>query len=220
MCRNVAKGQAVPDLGANPELEGNVAALKAGEVSPVVQVGANKLAVAAVTSVQPAKPAIGRGGKPDPRIADRSEGLPVDSAACERDDRKLKGLQNSGELSATAKAIGGEVKSTQFFTIEGAADGIGPASYLAEAFTKPVGATVGPFTIGNQVFLAKVSDKQVADPGGMQAARDQLVLALKQKKAQERKELFEDGLVTRLIKEGKVKKYQDTIKRLLTQYQG
>ena len=133
---------------------------------------------------------------------------------------KLKGLQSSGDLKAIAKAIGGEVRSTQLFTHDGAADGIGPASYLGDAFKKPVGATVGPFNIGNQVFLAKVTEKQVADPGALGAAREQLVLALKQKKAQERKELFEDGLMTRLIKEGKVKKNQDSIKRLVTSYQG
>ena len=45
------------------------------------------------------------------------------------------------------------------------------------------------------------------------------MLSLKQRKAQERKDLFEDGVMTRLIKEGKVKKNQDTIKRLVNQYQ-
>ena len=132
---------------------------------------------------------------------------------------KLKNLQSSGDLKAIAKAVGGEVKSTQFFTDDGAADGIGPASYLADAFrSRP--SFVGPFNISNQVFLAKVAEKQVADPAGLKAAREQLVLALKQKKAQERKELFEDGLMTQLIKEGKVKKNQDSIKRLVTSYQG
>jgi hypothetical protein len=69
------------------------------------------------------------------------------------------------------------------------------------------------------VFLAKVTEKQVADAPGLAAAREGIVLALKSKKAQERKELFEDGLMTRLIQEGKIKKNQDTIKRLIGQYQ-
>ena len=90
---------------------------------------------------------------------------------------------------------------------------------MPEAFSKPVGTTLAPFNLGNQVFLAKVVDKQVADPNGLNAAREQLVLSLKQRKAQERKDLFEDGVMTRLIKEGKVKKNQDTIKRLVNQYQ-
>jgi hypothetical protein len=132
----------------------------------------------------------------------------------------LKNLQSSGDLNAIAKAIGGEVKSTQPFTVEGAADGIGPASYLQEAFQKPVGAMVGPISLGTGVFLAKVAEKQVADAATLAAGRDQLVLSIKQRKAQERKELFEDGLLTKLIKEGKVKKNQDTIKRLVNQYQG
>ena len=60
----------------------------------------------------------------------------------------------------------------------------------------------------------------MADPAGPDRRPRGIVLALKQKKAQERKELFEDGLMTQLIKEGKVKKNQDTIKRLVTSYQG
>lgn len=219
--QNVAKGQAVPDLGVNPELESNVSALKAGEVSPVMQVAPNKLAIAAVTNVQPAKPATL--AEAENQIRESLTNQKVSQLSQQRIKEttdKLKGLQNSGDMNAVAKAIGGEVKSTQLFTIDGAADGIGPASYLAEAFAKPVGAMVGPFNLGNQVFLAKVSGKEIADAAGLQTSRDQVVLSLKQKKAQERKELFEDGLVTRLIKEGKVKKNQDTIKRLLTQYQG
>ena len=129
-------------------------------------------------------------------------------------------MQSSGDLQAIAKAIGGEVKSTQLFTVEGAADGIGPASYLQEAFSKPVGAMVGPISLGTQIFLAKVAEKQVADAATLNTTRDQIVLSIKQRKAQERKELFEDGLITRLIKEGKVKKRQDAIQRLVNQYQG
>jgi len=219
--QNVAKGQAVPELGVSPELEANVSGLKTGEVSPVMQIGANKLAIAAVTNIQPARPATLADAEPQIRetLINQKVAQATQQRIKETTD-KLKSLQGGGDLNAIAKAIGGEVKTTQFFTTEGAADGIGPASYLADAFGKPVGAMVGPFNLSNQVFMAKVAGKEVADAASLQAARDQLVLSLKQRKAQERKELFEDGLLTRLIKEGKVKKNQDTIKRLLTQYQG
>jgi hypothetical protein len=186
-----------------------------------VQVAPTKLAVAAVTNVEPSKQATL--AEVEPRIR---ESLISTKAAQLTEQRvkataeKLKSLQGSGDLTAIAKAVGGEVKNTQPFTVEGAADGIGPASYLQEAFQKPVGSMIGPITLGNQVFLVKVADKQVADAAALQAARDEIVLSIKQRKAQERKELFEDGLLTRLIKEGKVKKNQDTIKRLVNQYVG
>jgi parvulin-like peptidyl-prolyl isomerase len=123
-------------------------------------------------------------------------------------------------LSAAAKAAGTQVKQTQLFTMEGAADGIGPAQYVKDAFSKPVGTVLAPFTIGSQVFLVKTVEKQDANLAELPAERDGLVLALKRLKASERKELFEDGVMTQLIKEGKVKKYPDNIKRLLTNYQG
>ena len=52
------------------------------------------------------------------------------------------------------------------------------------------------------------------------AERETLVLSLKRKKAAERKELFEDGLLTQLIREGKVKKNQDAINRVVQGYRG
>ncbi len=39
-------------------------------------------------------------------------------------------------------------------------------------------------------------------------------------RAQERMGLFEDGILQRLIKEGKVKIYQNSINRLVTNYSG
>jgi peptidyl-prolyl cis-trans isomerase D len=218
--KNAGKGDPVQEVGVNPELEGNLAALRPGEVSPVLQVAPTKLAVVAVTGVTPAKTA--ELAEVESQVRELVTGRKL-STLTEQKVRetmdKVKSMKGS-DLAAIAKAIGGEVKSTQFFTSEGAADGIGPASYLQEAFEKPAGSMLTPFNLGSQVFVAKVTEKQVADAAALAATRDQVLLTLKQKKAQERKELFEDGLLTALIKEGKVKKNQDTIKRLVTQYQG
>ncbi len=218
--QNAGKGDPIQEVGVNPELEANLASLRAGEVSPVLQVSPSKLAVAAVTNVQPAKPAALTEveGQIRELVTNRKLGQLTEQKVRETMDR-IKSMQGT-DLSAIAKAIGGEVRSTQLFSSEGAADGIGPASYLREAFVKPAGSMLAPFNLGNQIFVAKVTEKQVADASALAATRDQVLLTLKQKKAQERKELFEDGLLTTLIKEGKVKKNQDTIKRLVTQYVG
>jgi peptidyl-prolyl cis-trans isomerase D len=219
--QNAGRGAPIPEVGASADLDATVAGLRQGEVSPVVQVAPTKLAVAAVTAVEASKPAALAEVESQIRESlTNSKAVTLGEQRVKETVEKLKGLQGGGDLNAIAKAIGGEVKSTQLFTVEGAADGIGPASYLQEAFQKPVGATVGPITLGPQVFLAKVVEKKVADAAALNAGRDQLVLSIKQRKAQERKELFEDGLLTRLIKEGKVKKRQDAIQRLVNQYQG
>lgn len=219
--QNVGAGAALPEIGINAEFDSALAGLRQGEVSQVVQVAPTKLAVAAVSAVQPARPATL--AEVESAIRENlttQKSNQMSEQKVRETVEKIKSMQNSADLNAIAKAIGGEVKSTQLFTVEGAADGIGPASYLQEGFNKPVGGTVGPFNLGNQVFFAKITEKQVADAAAVNAARDELVVAIKQRKAQERKELFEDGLLTRLIQEGKVKKNQDTIKRLVNQYQG
>ena len=218
--QNAAPGSQVPELGTSPALETALTGLRAGEVSQVVDLGENKLGVAAVTNFQPSRPATlaeVESQVRDTLIARKASDLT--ERRIKEMTEKLKSLQNTGDLATIAKTIGGQVKSTQLFTLEGAADGIGPAVYLQEAFSKPVGAVVGPITLGNQLFLAKVTEKQVADANGLNASRGEIVLALKQRKAAERKELFEDGLISRLIQEGKVKKNQGTIQRLMNQYQ-
>ena len=218
--QNAGKGDPIQEVGVNPELEANLASFGRAKSPLFFRCRLSKLAVAAVTNVQPAKPAALAEveGQIRELVTNRKLGQLTEQKVRETMDR-IKSMQGS-DLSAIAKAIGGEVRSTQLFSSEGAADGIGPASYLREAFEKPAGSMLAPFNLGNQIFVAKVTEKQVADAAALAATRDQVLLTLKQKKAQERKELFEDGLLTTLIKEGKVKKNQDTIKRLVTQYVG
>jgi peptidyl-prolyl cis-trans isomerase D len=216
---NVSRGQSIPEVGSNAEIDATVAGMRAGEVSGILQIAPTKLATIALISIQPPKPA------QLSEVEDQIRQNLITSKTQKLAEQKIQEMKNKfqsagGDLNAAAKAAGAQVKQTQLFTIEGAADGIGPAQYVKEAFFKPVGTTLPPFSIGNQLFLVKTTEKQEANLSQLPAERDALVLALKRLKASERKDLFEDGLMTQLIKEGKVKKYPDNIKRLLTNYQG
>jgi hypothetical protein len=133
-------------------------------------------------------------------------------------EQKLR--ESGGDLRKLGQSMGLEVKTTPEFTRDGTAEGIGSASYVLEAFSKPVGALVGPVNTGEQVIFVKVAEKIPADPTKLLSDRDTLVMGLKRKKAGERKELFEDGVLNQLIKEGKVKINEDAIKRLATSYRG
>ncbi len=53
----IGPGEPIPTIGVSRELEDAIASLRKGEVSPIVQVGQNKLAVAVVTEIFPAHPA-------------------------------------------------------------------------------------------------------------------------------------------------------------------
>jgi peptidyl-prolyl cis-trans isomerase D len=214
-------GESIPEVGTSTEVENALTGLKQGEVSPVFQIGQNKLGVVEITQVFPSHPAELADVEKDIRerlTAQKTQQI-ANQKVKEATD-KLKAGAAGGDLAALAKQVGGEVKTSDLFTSEGAAEGIGSASYLAEGFSKPVGSTVGPFTVGNDVFLAKVVEKQPADMSKLPAERESIVLALKRKHAQERKEMFEDGLMAELIKQGKVKKYQDTITRIVQGYRG
>ena len=71
-----------------------------------------------------------------------------------------------------------------------------------------------------EFFLVRVAGKTEADMSKLPAEREGIVTALKAKKSRERQELFEDGLVTQLIKDGKIKKNEDAIKKLAASYRG
>jgi hypothetical protein len=209
-------GESVPEIGTSTELENGISAVRTGEVTPVMQVAPNKLAVAVVTQVIPAHPA--ELAEVESQVRERLTSLRVQQMSDQKRQQAMTVLKGATDLKAAAKQLGVEVKTTDFFTIEGTAEGIGAGAQLTEAFSKPVGATIGPLPLGDQVILARVAEKQGADMSKLPTERDAIVLALKRKRAAERKELFEDGLLTQLLKEGKVKKYPENINRVVQNY--
>ncbi len=110
------------------------------------------------------------------------------------------------------------MKTTDFFARNGAAEGLGAASYLVEAFEKPVGSIIGPINMGSQTVVAKIADKQMPDMSKLPAERDAIVLALKGKKTAERQVLLRDSILSTLIQQGKVKMHRDVINRLIARY--
>ncbi len=208
----------IAQLGNDPQVSATLQAMKQGEVSQVLQAG-NKLAVAFVTGVRPPHPA--ELSEAENQV--RTNYLQTVSAqlVAERAAKALELLkQNGGDLKAAAKAVGAEVKSTDFFTRAGAAEGIGSASILGDAFNKPAGSVFGPLMAGSQTIIGKVAGRQDSDMSKFAEQRDNLVLQLKGKKLADRRLLLQDSILTDLIRRGKVKKHQPVIDRLIGQYRG
>ena len=82
----------------------------------------------------------------------------------------------------------------------------------------PVGASFGPNPTPEGNFFGKVVEKEPADLAQMAAQRDTVLFTLKQQKSQERAQLFREGVVQALVKDKKVKVYQDNIKKLAAGY--
>jgi parvulin-like peptidyl-prolyl isomerase len=206
----------VPELGqADAQVTGAIDSMKAGEVSQVMQSG-NKLLVAVVTAVNPPHPATlseveaaVRTNYIQVRAVDLAKQNAAEAAAL---------LKKNNDIKAAAKAVDGEVKSTDFFAEKGAAEGIGSASVFGDLFSKPVGTMFGPLTTNNQTYVGLVTARQDADMAKFAQEREQIVLQLKSRKAQERQSLLQDSVLAELIKQGKVKKHQQVIDRLIAQY--
>jgi hypothetical protein len=71
---------------------------------------------------------------------------------------------------------------------------------------------------GEQQIVYKVASKTPPDLSKLAEQRNDLVSALKSRKANSRMELFEDSLRAALIRQGKVKIHQDVINRLVGSY--
>ncbi len=212
-------GDPIPVVGVSKELSDGLAALHKGEVTtgPVVIQG-NREVVASVLDYEPARQATLDEAKTDVRTGARDEKLQK-ILTQKASELALRTQALNGDLQKAGKDMGIEIKTSPDVDRQGAIEGVGTASTLADAFTKPVGSLIGPLTVpGGRVF-AKVVGKTDADLAGLAAQtvslRDD---ALKAEKARDRSQLFEDGLKKRLQDEGKLKIRQDVITRLVQSY--
>lgn len=209
------RGEALPQTGQSMELSDAIFEMKKkGEVTPVVQVPGNKLAIAILDEVYPERQAEMAEVENQIRqslLSERSQKVMTDKAQ----QVMTKTREFQGDLRKAAAALGHELKTTPEFGRDGAAEGIGAAQYVDEAFRRDVGVVFGPITANNSQFVCRIAGKTPADMGKLAEQRFDLLLKLKQKKAQERKDLFEDGLLEHLKKSGEVKIHQDVVKRLV-----
>jgi len=212
-------GTAVPGLGPKPELFALVKNLKKGEVSDVSTLGPERLAVLAVDSITPSRQST---------FEEARNSIMSNKLITERiklvEVQKQKGINlmktANGDLAQIAKELGLTVKQTQEFNRQGFADGIGPASAVIEAFNRTPGQLAGPTTVDGKWFFVKLIDKKQADMSQLPARRSEIVNMVKNRKASERADIFEETLVKRLVNDGKIKISEDVKKRIAASYGG
>jgi peptidyl-prolyl cis-trans isomerase D len=210
-------GDPVPEFGVNPDFEATVAGLPKGGVTPVMQAQGNKLAVAAVTDILPARQA--ELSEVENQIRGDLVSQKLASYLVQKaNEAAQKAKEFNGDLKKLAQSMGLEVKTTQEFTRGGAADGIGPAGAVLQAFSQPTGAIFGPVNVEQNRFICKVDSKTPADMSKLAEQRQALTSEIKMRKARERTELFQDSLRTSLIRDGKIKIHQEVINRILESY--
>ncbi|MGB9458595.1 MAG: peptidyl-prolyl cis-trans isomerase [Bryobacteraceae bacterium] len=214
----VRPGQSLPEIGTNSDFDSSIAGLKQGQVSQPVALPGNKLALAVVTAVIPARPSTLAEVENQVRDAIVRNRL---AAAVQTHAKELadKAKANGGDLAAAAKSMGLEVKTSGEFTRAGTIEGIGPASYVHEGFSLPDGAVFGPLgTPQGGSVVAKVIEHVPADMSQLALSRSAVRDEIKSQRARDRNTLFEDGVREALRRDGKLKYHQDVIDRLVAQY--
>jgi peptidyl-prolyl cis-trans isomerase D len=209
-------GDPLPAMGADKQVDDAVVSLKKGEVSPVLQAG-TRLVVAELDDIVASRPA--EFAEVEPKVREQFQQERAVQLTAEKAKKAMEMLKsNGGDLKAVAKSTGGEVKTADFFGRGGAAEGIGSASYFSDAFPKAVGSIVGPVNAGTKTVVAKLIEKQAPDPAKLASEREAIVGELKGKRQDERVQLFEDSVLSRLVQEGKVKIHRDVVNRILARF--
>jgi peptidyl-prolyl cis-trans isomerase D len=214
---NVEPNKPIPGIGASPDFDQAVAALKQGQVSQAVALPGNKVAVAEVVGIVPPRPSTFDEVKDQIRDAMIQARMTVkvrDTAKELIDKAKAMG----GDLEKAAKSMGLEVKTTDGFTRSDTPAGFGSANYIAANFSSPNNTIAGPVLMPDGTVVAKVLEHIPADLANLPAERVALRDQIKGQKAKQRDELFEAGLKERLIQEGKIKIHQNVINSIIAGY--
>jgi peptidyl-prolyl cis-trans isomerase D len=213
----VEAGKPIPEVGANPDFDQAVAALKVGQVTPAIALANNKVAVAELTAIVPPKPAPFDDVKEQVKTAMIQFRLPAKVQTIA--NQLLQKAKANGDLDAAAKELGFKPETTQPFIRTDTVVGFGSANYIGEAFNDPAGTILGPIAMPDGTVIVKVLEHVPADMANFQAERPTIRDQIKSEKAQDRDKLFREGLKQRLISEGKIKIHQDVIKKLIAEYQ-
>ncbi|MBM3769497.1 MAG: hypothetical protein FJW32_29320, partial [Acidobacteria bacterium] len=206
----------IPEIGVVDEFDSAVFTAEKGKITNLVVAQGNRMAFAIVNNIVPARPAELAEVEGQVRSALSAQ---KGQELLTKKQKEVEDLVKQGaDLKKIAQAVGVEVKASNDFTRDGAAEGIGTGTHFTELFTKEPGAMIGPLQISDQIIVAKLLTKTPADMAKFAEEKEQILSNLKGRRAQERKDLFEDGIVAKLIDRGKVKINQDAIKRMLDSY--
>ena len=209
-------GQAIPGLGVSPEIDNALAAMKPNDVSQVLPLPANRLVTVVLNEVIPQRKAEFADVEAQVRdrlVLQRAQQLAQDAAKGAADrvraGEDIEKVAKSLKLEATKSAAFGRVDSVE---------GLGPATYVSEAFKQPVGSVIGPVMIQDRNVVYKIVDRQAAAANNSAQERESVLAGLKQQKAGTQYDLLLDSVMSKLRADKKVKVHQDSFQRLLAQY--
>ncbi len=211
-------GDPLPVIGVNQQFDQAVFTAGVGTVTDVVQIPGNRLVVGVAGTIFPAEPS--KLSEVETQIKSQLQ----EQKAAILSEQKMREFEkklaaNNKDVVKTAKEMGLKVIESGEVSRSGDIKGVGSPMIFGEIlFTHPVGFTVGPYRVAQRTFFYQVSGRKEADLAELPLQRETIVTALRGQKSQSRRELFEDGLVQALTKQGKIKVREEAMKRLLAAY--
>ncbi|MEQ1884333.1 MAG: peptidylprolyl isomerase [Bryobacteraceae bacterium] len=216
VAKDLAPGDVIPGLGAAPEIDGALAAMKANEVSAPVFMANNRVAVVVFGSRVASRPA--EFAEVQARVQDQlinGKANDLAEAAAKTVATRISG----GEaLDQVARSLKLDVTKSAEFTRADSVDGLGPAAYLSDVFVKRAGTVVGPIPVQGRNIVYKIVERQTPDIKDFAGERDGTITDLKQQKARVAIDLLTDSVVNKLRDDGKLKVHEDTVKRMAASY--
>jgi peptidyl-prolyl cis-trans isomerase D len=213
----ISAGSSLPEIGASPDFDQAIAGLKKGEVSQAVAVAGNKVVVAEVVDITPARASTFEEVQGQIRDA-LTQGRATVAVQKHAQELLDKAKSMGGDLAKAAKSMGLEVKTSDEVARSGSITDLGSATYVQDAFSRPEGTVLGPIGLPDGTAVVKVVQHVAPDMSKLPEQAASLRQELKGQKGRDRNTLFEAGVKDALTKEGKLKIHQDVINRLIASY--
>jgi peptidyl-prolyl cis-trans isomerase D len=144
-------------------------------------------------------------------LADLKQQKSTEIARQKADDLE-KRLKSGEKFEAAAKALGLDLKTSDFFARNGSISGAASGKQLSAAFQMKPGDVGPPLNLGSTWFVYRVAEKQEPNPADFEKQKKDLTDQVLQSKRNLAFEAFRTSLETRLKQEGKLRIMTDKLK--------
>jgi hypothetical protein len=190
--------------------------MKPKDVSQVLSLPANRLVIVVLNEVIPQRKADFTDVESQVRdrlILQKAQQLAADAAKSAADK-----IRSGEDIEKVAKSFKLDAAKPAEFGHVDSVEGLGPATYVSDAFKQPVGSVIGPVMIQDRSVVYKILDRQTADAKDFAKERESVLAELKQQKARNQYDLMLDSIVSRLRADKKLKIHPEAMQRLMAQY--
>jgi len=205
------------DLGPVPEIQSALLSMKKGEVGSTITVANGRMVIPILRETHPVERMTFEEARDlirQTESAKRTIQMFNEKFAAFTSAAKASGA----DFASLAKVYSAENKTPDSFGRSGFVEGVGAASAFSDAFTAPLNTVLGPVSVDRKHIFFRVKERIEPDLSKFASERSAIVDRLRQKKARERMDLFEAGLLEELVRAGTVKIYEDARQKVVAAF--